>query len=49
MNEFFRKENYENLLEQMGEIGSNSRVGHQLSGTRKKEKWHLFQGEKMKY
>ncbi len=42
MNEFFRKWDYEYLLEQMGEIGSNSRVGNELSGTHKKEKRHLF-------
>jgi hypothetical protein len=45
MNEFFRKGNYEYLLQQMGENGSNSRVGFELSGTHKKEKRHLFPGE----
>jgi hypothetical protein len=45
MNEFFAKMNYEYLLEQISEIGSNSRVGNGLSGTHKKEKRHPFLGE----
>jgi hypothetical protein len=43
------KDNYEYLLEQMGEIESNSKVDPELSGTHKKEKWHLFHEEKMRY
>jgi hypothetical protein len=49
MNEFFRKWHYEYLLEQMCEIGLESRVGQRSSGTLKKEKRHLFLGEIMKY
>jgi hypothetical protein len=46
MNEFFRKWHYEYLLEQMCEIGLESRVGLRASGTHKKEKRHLFLGER---
>jgi hypothetical protein len=47
MNEFFRKWHYEYLLEQMCEIGLESRVGREQSGTLKKEKRHLFLGERI--
>jgi hypothetical protein len=49
MNEFFRKWHYEYLLEQMCEIGLETRVGWELSGTHKKEKRHLFLEEIMMY
>jgi hypothetical protein len=48
MNEFFRKWNYEYLLEQMCKICLESRVALDLSGTHKKEKRHLFLGGRKK-
>jgi hypothetical protein len=46
MNEFFRKWHYEYLLEQMCEIGLESRVGIAVSGTQQeKEKAPISMGK----